>query len=1243
MYLKSINIRGFKSFADAVAVETGSGMTCIVGPNGCGKSNVSDAVRWVLGEQNPRNLRGDKMADMIFGGTENRPAEGMAEVSLVLDNSDHYFPIDYTELAVTRRIYGSGETEYLINENKVRLKDIAELFMDTGIGTQTYAIIEQGRVEQILRARPVERRRIIEEAAGVVKYQTRKEECLRRLKRTDEDLVRLADILAEKERQTKYLKNQAGRAQRFAEYSRRLKELDLCHIARRYVTLEEEAERLRRRLAETEARQKETELSHREAESRLEAAYLAEEEAAAELHRQEESVLVLASEIRNLSEKMAIYREREGDTEAQAARQREETEAMRQRAESDRRQREETLARLAELSRREAEAEQRVAEVQAQLEAAQAEFSRRQAEQSQAREAALAAERHLAQFRAQLEELERELARAHQQRDRQRGELERMRGEEEGLVVRLAEMQAERESLFARRARLEAELAELRSLAATLSAEVDAAEASRARLEQEYHIKRVRLASLTELHDNLEGLREGTKRLLLQKQAPDCPWRGILGALADHLTVKRGYETALEAALGEALQHVLVAEGAEGVRILGEVIENRTGRVSLLALDLAQADEPGEPPAALMALGAVPALSLVQVEAPYAHLGQVLLGRTLVVDDAVALEGRLGGIPRGWRIVTRAGMLLDGRGVLSGGAGEGAGILERRREMLELEEATRELEGRLAVHKAKLAEICRRRDDNQEAVSARIAEEHQLEIELASAGQQLGGLERESRKLSEAAERILAEMNRLETACRTLADEAATRRGQLAGLEEERRGKEAAVAAAEAGLAAASANRDALAARFSSTRFALVEIRKDRETAARDATRLEGEIDQLNFDLARRQEEETALRERILQMKSAVAEMQAAFAEFQEKKASAERILAERRQALEQRKAERDAIAAEVRSLDQALKQLAEECFNHQRDFDQRSYEEQSLRRRLEEEYQRGIQEVVAEFGGDGRPPEQLAEEVAELRGRIERLGVINQAAVEDYQRESSELDFLQKQVDDLVSAKASLLRTINDIKKTTEQVFLDTFNQVKENFHHTFRRLFNGGRADLVLVSPPARVARAENGQAQLPAEGLPTAEGEAAVEGQESAPAQDLDVMEAGIEIMVQPPGKNLHSINLMSGGERCLTAIALLFALYMIKPSPFCFLDEIDGPLDDVNIGRFGVLLSQFIPRTQFIVITHNKRTMEMADRIYGVTMEERGVSTLISMNFDAGKRSQRETALLERMEAERSVAE
>ena len=287
---------------------------------------------------------------------------------------------------------------------------------------------------------------------------------------------------------------------------------------------------------------------------------------------------------------------------------------------------------------------------------------------------------------------------------------------------------------------------------------------------------------------------------------------------------------------------------------------------------------------------------------------------------------------------------------------------------------------------------------------------------------------------------------------------------------------------------------------------------------------------------------------------------------------------------------------------------------------------------------------MVADFGADERSPDQLAEEVSELRGKIERLGVINQAAIEDYARESEQLAFMTGQVQDLESARASLLRTINDIKKTTEEIFMETFTQVKENFHHTFRRLFNGGRADLVLVRPPKRIKKQEEAPAEgaAPPEGTPPPE-ETAEGGENGKAEEEIDVMEAGIEIMVQPPGKNLLSISLMSGGERCLVAIALLFGLYMIKPSPFCFLDEIDGPLDDVNIQRFGVLLQQFVPRTQFIIITHNKQTMEMADRIYGVTMEERGVSTLISMHFDSNRRTARENQLIKQMESERSAAE
>jgi chromosome segregation protein len=1247
MYLQKIKMKGFKSFADNAEIVTGSGFTCIVGPNGCGKSNISDAVRWVLGEHNARNLRGDKMGDLIFSGSAKRPAEGMAEVSLVIDNSDRYFASEYTELEVTRRIFGSGETEYLINNNSVRLKDITELFMDTGIGTQTYSIMEQGRVEGILRARPIERRRIIEEAAGIVKYQTRKEGCVRKLKRVEGDLTRLNDILVEKERQVRYLKNQAGRARRFQEHSQHLKELDLIHIARRYVMLQEEAKRFKERLSEAQRKLADVNAKHTEAQARLEKAYLTEEEAETVLRKEQEAVILLASEIKNLQEKIQIFRDREKDIISQQERQHVAMDTDQRQAAEDSRQKQETLERLERIRREEVEARKRVEAAEEQFRGAQAALAQCQSQSDASRQEARKAENRLNECKNRLREMEREIERGHQQRDRLSQDLEKTRAEQQALVGRLSEMHSEQAELRERRNKLDEELTALRGMAAELSKKVDAAEEQRAGREEQYQMKKVRLASLRELHDNHEGMREGTVRLLKKKSEPNCPYTGILGALADDFNVRQGYEKAIETALGEALQHVLVEKGEEALRVMRDIVEERSGRVSLLALDLAgKVSDSSALPTELAGLSALQATELVEVPSTHQAICQSFLGHTLVVEDGQDLENRIGKIPPGWRIVTRSGILISGRGVISGGKGEGAGILKRQREMQELDASLQGLGKELEECRAALGALRRRRDENQERMATLVGEQHQLDVELASSSQQVGGMERDSKRLQDTTSKIIGELKQLESSCEQLAENQTNLRGELGRLEEELSISAQAVAAAELKYKEASETRDTLQSQFSSTRYSLVELTKDREQAERDVKRLSGEIERLENGMVRREEEKASLLERHKEIASELESQKESLFQFGEQKESADRVVAQRREDLENKKNERSKVNNECKELDKSKDSLQEEAFNHQRDFDQRDFEEQNLRARLEEEYQRSIDEVAAQFGADERDPDALAEEVEALRGKIERLGNINMAAVEDYATESESLEFMKTQYEDLVAARRSLLNTINEIKKTTEEIFQETFDKVRENFHHTFRKIFNGGKADMVLVMPPKRKPKPESGTQEGEAGNLEATKEngngktEEAVEPEE----EKVDVMEAGIEIMAQPPGKNLQSISLMSGGERCLTAIALLFALYQIKPSPFCFLDEIDAPLDDVNIGRFTMMLKQFIPRTQFIIITHNKRTMEVSDRIYGVTMEQEGVSSLISMAFDShNKHSEQQKAILDKMEKERTTAD
>lgn len=1234
MLIKRLEMTGFKSFATRTVVEFMPGVTVIVGPNGCGKSNVSDAIRWVLGEQSARSLRGGRMGDVIFSGSATLKPLGYAQVTLTLDNSDRRLPLDQTEIQITRRLFRDGESEYQLNRVNCRLKDIVTLFLDTGVGSDGYSLMEQGRVDQIINARPSERREIFEEAAGISKYKVRREEAIRKLSRTDDDLVRLRDILVDVERSCASLKRQAQKAARWRRLKERERDLDQRLVVRRADTLEADLARQEARTSALEDRLQQIVA----AVATLEARQVESQERQSRLHRALHEAQALNLAVRGELERARADHQEAGERLEKARRRLAEIEQI---LDSVKKRATALVGAMQALSAEAAEREVTLRERRENL----AELSRRFEEtRRQSDSTALRA----GELRGEISALEQRRLQAENERQMAARLLESLRGDMETLsqeIERLTQAAREQaEEAGRRRQQRDAATETLRALGEqrrALEAEISRHAAERNELQQRldslterHHQTRSRLVALRELEQAFEGYFLGVKETLKAAQAGKL--RGILGAVSSLLRVRKEHETAIEAALGAKVQDI-VTERVEDARDAIEFLKrNGRGRATFLPLDFLEVDPPDERLRHLTGRPGVIgfARELVEYEPRLEKAVRHLFGSTLVVeqvDVAIALmrEGRRA------RYVSLEGELIHPRGELTGGTIQTRGLLSRAREIRQLDTESRQIEVQLEELRNNLRETKDRLNESH-ARSAELQQKiHEADLEAGAARKDLEAAElalRERRaQLAQAEARLAqrrAESARHEEAierCRNSATQMASQAEEAASR----------LQALESTLQKGREEVEALGAAVGEQRIEVAAL-TERQTATREKIlSIEAELAQAREDQETRAEEERDLREDVELQQRRIADAEGRMAELSRR--------AERQdQAVSLKSQEIQTLEVEMRRLDQELqgaRRDRNELENQTREAQVRLAEvraqlaylenetlerfgvslaqtREELRARLEaagespapeipelgeeEETPEGADAAAAgEAAASAEPaatretagepdlndPAVLRRLLAETREKITRLGSVNATAIEEYEEKSKRLEFLTAQSRDLTEAKKQLEDTIRGLDKTCVELFNETFEKIRQHFMEMFRRLFNGGRADLTLLEP-------EPGSDQL----------------------------EAGIEILAQPPGKKLQSISLMSGGEKALTAVSLMFALFLHKPSPFCLLDEIDAPLDDANVGRFCDMLREFSGGTQFLIITHNKLSMSLADTIYGVTMQEPGISKLVSVKFE-----------------------
>lgn len=1173
MKIKRLEITGFKSFVESTSLVFDEGITTIVGPNGCGKSNLVDAIRWVMGEQSARNLRGKAMEDVIFGGSESRKPLGMAEVTLILDNTNPQAVTaysEYAEIQVTRRLYRNGDSEYLLNKAPCRLLDITELFMDTGIGSRAYSIIEQGKIGMIVNAKPEDRRYLIEEAAGVTKYKARKKTALRKIDATRQNLLRLGDIVAEVKRQMNSLKRQAGRAEKFREYREELKEIDLQFALRQYGDLVERAQQVG---ATAESRAAQLEQLTRDlevAELDLAQVRLQHAEREEEASRGQEQVFHLASEIQKIEgrlefgskemKSLAAQKERFTtewlETERQLDLSENEERTLQANREGLGRDLLDEQRRLAETEREMTGLEGQEGDLLRQLETARSELYRLLTD--------------LSRMGSQQEEADRRLhaltglkERNSQEAVAVRSQLDRLQTDTGALASNLTTIVDDRNLLLEQREALKEEIAGLRQGLEEVEANLLVKRESLSRQSS-------RLESLEQLERSLEGYGRGVKALLSRTEQQEQ----LLRVVAEVLEVPPAHEAAVEAVLGSRLQ-TLLTERSENIEEAFAFLRREEGRCTFLLPDFAAAPDDCDP------LG-TPLLELVTIRGGCAAQVRNLLAGVFLVED---LQPHLtGGFPAWALLVTPDGDVLTGRGEITGGGRQGLdqGLLHKKREMKELGRQVQSLQGEVDLLGDRREQLRSNLLLAEESLRATESGLHRHEIRVVDTEKDLANLGQEELRLQERLEVLSFEEDQLhEEQARLLSslDEARTGRTEV---EQKKADQEAVVARLNQESQSLRLRTDEARQKLTARKVALVSLRERDEGLGETLERIRRTRQQLH----QRQESLVATREEAEQRKSALSleadqlkiKLDLLFARRVEKQSQ----LSDLKDRFEASRADIETRDAAIRQLRSKVNRAREELTAEQLQSRELTLETEHLRQAFLDRYRIDLAEAAVTAMLEPDFERQAAEKRRELLNqRIGEIGDVNLTAIEEFKELEERYLFLTTQQEDLQNSLEGLQTAINKINRTTRKRFREAFDQINAKFRETFPQMFNGGQAELRL--------------------------------------SDEDDLLETGIDIVAQPPGKKLQNVSLFSGGEKALTAVALIFSIFQIKPSPFCLLDEVDAPLDDMNIGRFNEVVKRMTKDSQFIIITHNKRTMEIADNLYGVTMEDPGISKLVSVRM------------------------
>ncbi len=1185
MFLKRLVLHGFKSFADRTEFEFDRGRTSIVGPNGCGKSNVLDSVRWVLGEQSAKTLRGHKMLDVVFSGSRSRQAANFAEVELVFDNLSGVLPVDEAEVSVGRILYRNGESDYRMNGKACRLKDIRDLFLDTGVGVDAYSVIEQGRVDALLQANPIERREIFEEAAGISRYKVRRTEAARTLERTQSNLLRLNDLVEELEKRLRSVKLQAGKARNYLEYDARLRELKSAFSLAELHDMElGRGERNQRREALSDVlAAKRADLAQRDADG-------AELDHA--LQALDERIQAMEAELATLQQESSALQERGAQT--------------RRRIDDLSSDRERQIQYAEQTARRAAELEVRVGEEQRSLagliEAEQRESGRVSAISANKSEAGQRCEtarttletEKRAVFEAARRStlLHNEHANLEQQQGRMRGQQKGLSERQQAIYFRQTELAERAQSLETRVGECEAESARLGGLLREREAGIDELVREQKRLDQEIAETKEsrgsivsRLKLLEDMESRREGIDQGARWILdWRRNANESTGQsdgGVVGLVADVLRIDDPRLPLIQVALARFENQVVVRDAHAFLAELNRRGESPS-RVGAIALD--RVGSPGIPTRYDEALGYVAsAIDWVQCESEFRPLAEKLLGKVVVVDVLERALALADAAPDGYVFVTLDGHAVDHGGLITVGAQKGVtGLISRKTEIRQLRGELEEVEHRLDATTRERAAVEQRHSDLRLQRDALLRDIAIANRAHADARTDLVRSQDEAQRVQREAETLASEMGHVARVLADLEGRAAKVDAERQQIDETQRGHESAIGSLDQELRGLESVVQQLAGELMSAQVEAGRTAERRSAREASLKELAARVETIRAEHAQAESLASRAAERIAQAEIELQEAVARQAELSGECGNREQAVLEQREERQRQRRKLESCGATVKLLHAEIEEVDAALHATDVEIKEIDVRKENLVARIRDELSLDLLELFQCYEHADRDWDAVRDEIEEVRGKIQRLGNVNLDAIQELEEIQPRYDNMIAQRADLTDSIQRLEALIAELDQESRSRFATTFEEIRGYFQELFRKLFGGGKADVMLENP-------EN-------------------------------PLECGIEILARPPGKEPQSISLLSGGERTMTALSLLLAVFRSRPSPFAILDEVDAALDESNVGRFNSIVDEFLDRSQFVIITHHKRTMQAADVLYGVTMEEPGVSKRVAVRFE-----------------------
>ena len=1179
MYLKSIEIHGFKSFANKIVFQFHNGITGIVGPNGSGKSNVADAVRWVLGEQRIKQLRGASMQDVIFSGTETRKPLSYAYVAITLDNSDHQLAIDYDEVTVARRIYRSGESEYLINGTPCRLKDVNELFYDTGIGKEGYSIIGQGQIDKILSGKPEERRELFDEAAGIVKFKRRKAAAQTKLENEKQNLVRVNDILSELEKQVGPLEKQSEVAKVYLRKKEELKSLDINvfllenkRLREQLASAEEKYNLASTELGETGEKYEGIKEEYERIQQEIESLDTAIEAAREQLTdtglmrgKLEGEINVLKEQINSAHGSENHLNNRKAALEEEiAGKEQEKQDILTDKKDTDTQVQE--IAEAAAKAKADLEAIQnKITELNNNIEAGKNTIIGELNQRATIKSKMGRFDTMMEQINIRKAELNSRLLRAKSDEAAREETVKKLEETFETVTEELRQM-TEQEAAS------ELELGNIRENLTGLDAKLR-------ETQTRFHQEQSKLEALTNITERYDGYGGSVKKVMEQKEKE----KGIIGVVADIIQVEAKYETAIETALGGNIQNIVTDNEETAKHMIGFLKQNRLGRATFLPLTSITKPQEFKNPEALKEKGVIGmADELVGTEEEYRNVAKAMLGRIVVVDNvdnAVKIARKF---DYGIRMVTLEGELFVPGGAISGGAFKNnSNLLGRRREMDELEKKVKKLSEDITTYNQKIEDTKSKRNKLRMDLEALKTEMQRKSIEQNTARLNISQARERMEEEAESAQSLKLEEQEIETRIFEIRSGKESITQELAASEELEKTTQEQILGFQKELESCRLEESEASAHAGEWEVKVEKMRQALDYKQANVDRIGGELERAQAELKEILEALTENAQEVERKKNNILEIEKTIAASHENQDASKKKLDEDLAKKEELSAKQKDFFRSREEMSERMNALDKEVY---RLGEQKKKLEDGIEGQINymwDEYEITLSDAAGLRNEEMNDLPAMKREISGLKDEIRKLGNVNVNAIEDYKNLMERYTFMKTQHDDLVEAEKTLEGIIEELDTAMRKQFTEKFAEISREFDKVFKELFGGGKGTLELM--------------------------------------EDEDILEAGIRIIAQPPGKKLQNMMQLSGGEKALSAISLLFAIQNLKPSPFCLLDEIEAALDDSNVGRFAKYLHKLTKNTQFIVITHRRGTMEQVDRLYGITMQEKGVSTLVSVNL------------------------